>query len=218
MWITQDGPGGIWIGELTEEEKNGPRHGLWTIGDDESLKGTPAETDKLLAKSWFSHPKKYKPPGHHVEPPAHQGRREYVMTMQGLLLCQVQGKLEDVTFGNPVDLLPDWSRTWILPDDREPATGLTVCRYMSPTPAKAGGGRGYELKVFQSKSARPCFDGPLSLAAWQWAYVEVFDAAVYFFDSLVLYAQQHAFIPRHSFNGLRQGMKNSQGQGVVIYF
>lgn len=205
MWMIQDGAEGIWKGYLSWDEEQGDTHGLWTIGNSQSLKGTPGFTNKLWYKTWISSPEKYGGKGHRVASGAHGGRHEFVLVMEGCLACTCNKKTHELEFPECVELLPNQSRTWKLPKDKQRARGITICRFRYPTkdPVRCGSGKGYELRIIADDVCR-LNKSVKKTKRCRWIYTEVFCGRVLLKqnkpggEQWIIYPKVHIFIPVRS--------------------
>lgn len=174
---------------MTEEEANSGRYGLWLLNNESP--DTPAYSKEIQYKSWRATPKKYSRKKPHTVPlPAHDGRLEGVMVVDGYLTCKTNGQARCLSYPQTIELEPDQPRTWYLPDDCSAAAGLTVTRHYPRKKAiEFGEGCGYCLRPFDSQgntysNDTQVVDGEArleiphnGLKKWDWLLIDVLFAS-----------------------------------------
>lgn len=232
MWLYEGLEGDLWIGRLSDTEKEGKYHGLWTIGNAQP-KEQPGYHETLMYKTWYGHPRKYLSPGHSVGAGAHGGHREYVMVMDGCLECHYLNQRHQLYYPHGTDLPATIERTWVLPRGTEPSRGFAICRPDSQlAKLQAGQGEGYELHIldpsgWKKKPQHPGPDmlrKPTNLVDWSWSYLEVFRAEVLILrnetpnSSVVLRPGEHAFFPASKWKQCTLFPLDATLRAVVLYY
>lgn len=243
MWSDiKDDENGVWMGCLRDDEANGGLYGLWLIGNQEAMRGTPAYAKSILYKSWHAHVDKYSGQGHCVNSGPHEDRHESVVTMTGRLECHVNGAVRKQVFPRSINLAPTQARLWKLPEAasrrkrariRVPTYGFTVCRHLrrdlrERTAINPHVESGLEIHPFSFayKDGIPaCLQRPDKLKEWSYQFVGVFIGRLNCYP-IEAESSWYYFLPARCHMYLPQGLKKewstyvgaSEIRGVTIYY